>query len=74
MLSDAKVRAAKPRAKPYKLTDTNRLYLLVMPGGRKAVALELLFRGQAEEPVLGALPDGQSRGRPRQARRSLRNS
>ena len=33
MLSDAKVRAAKPRPKSYKLTDTNRLFLLVTPSG-----------------------------------------
>jgi len=35
LLSDAKVRAAKPRPKPYKLTDSNRLYLLVTPSGGK---------------------------------------
>jgi hypothetical protein len=29
MLSDAKARAAKPRPKPYKLTDSNQLFLLV---------------------------------------------
>jgi len=31
VLNDAKIRAAKPMAKPYKLTDSNRMYLLVMP-------------------------------------------
>ena len=35
LLTDAKVRAAKPRAKPYKITDANRLYLLVTPSGGK---------------------------------------
>ena len=35
MLSDAKIRAAKPQDKPYKLTDSHRLYLLVNPGGSK---------------------------------------
>lgn len=35
MLNDAKVKAAKPRAKPYKLTDSDQLYLLVsVAGGR----------------------------------------
>ena len=33
MLNDAKIRAAKPRDKAYKLTDS--LYLLVKPGGSK---------------------------------------
>ncbi len=32
---DAKIRSAKPRAKPYKLTGGYRLYLLVKPGGSK---------------------------------------
>jgi integrase len=35
MLNDAKIRAAKPRDKAYKLTDSHRLYLLVMPTGSK---------------------------------------
>ncbi|WP_256837490.1 integrase arm-type DNA-binding domain-containing protein [Sphingopyxis sp. KK2] len=35
MLNDAKIRAAKARAKPYKLTDSHRLYLLVTPTGSK---------------------------------------
>jgi len=35
MLTDAKVRAAKPRPKSYKLTDANRLILLVSPSGNK---------------------------------------
>lgn len=35
MLNDAKIRAAKPRSKPYKLTDSHRLYVLVKPGGSK---------------------------------------
>ena len=35
MLNDVKIRAAKPREKPYKLTDSYRLYVLVNPGGSK---------------------------------------
>lgn len=35
MLTDLKVRNAKPQAKPYKLFDANRLFLLVAPGGGK---------------------------------------
>ena len=36
MLNDSKIRAAKPQDKPYKLTDSHRLYLLVKPGGSKS--------------------------------------
>jgi len=35
MLNDAKIRAAKPREKAYKLTDSHRLYLLVKPAIRR---------------------------------------
>ena len=40
MLTDAKVRAAKPRSKTYKLSDTNRLFLMVTPSGGK---LEIVY-------------------------------
>ncbi len=33
VLSDAKVRALKPKEKPYKQTDFDGLFLLVNPGG-----------------------------------------
>lgn len=36
MLTDTKVRTAKPRPKSYKLADSNRLFLLVAPGGGKS--------------------------------------
>jgi hypothetical protein len=35
MLTDAKVRNAKPRPKTYKLADTNRLCLMATPSGGK---------------------------------------
>jgi hypothetical protein len=35
------INAARPKAKPYKLTDEKGLYLLVMPTGRASVADEL---------------------------------
>lgn len=35
MLTDAKVRTAKPRPKAYKLADANRLFLMVTPSGGK---------------------------------------
>lgn len=37
MLSDAKARAAKPRHKPYKLTDSNQLFRNLCAGGCTAL-------------------------------------
>ncbi|MGC4250788.1 MAG: Arm DNA-binding domain-containing protein [Sphingobium sp.] len=34
-LTDTAVRNAKPKSKPYKITDGQGLYLLVNPGGSK---------------------------------------
>lgn len=34
-LSDAKIRSIKPSDKPFKLTDSQGLYLLVNPGGSR---------------------------------------
>jgi len=45
MLTDAKVRTAKPRPKPYKLFDTNRLFLFVAPGGGKLWRWNYTFDG-----------------------------
>ncbi|HEX5961451.1 MAG TPA: Arm DNA-binding domain-containing protein, partial [Rhodanobacteraceae bacterium] len=36
MLTDTKLRALKPRAKPYRLADTNGLCVEVRPTGVKA--------------------------------------
>jgi len=38
-LSDIKTKNAKPGKKPYKLTDTGGLYLLVKNHGREILAL-----------------------------------
>ena len=35
MLTDARVRSAKPRQKAYKIADANRLFLMVTPSGGK---------------------------------------
>jgi hypothetical protein len=36
LLSDAKIRTAKPDAKPYKLSDGGGLFLLIQPSGHFA--------------------------------------
>ncbi|MBB4632856.1 tyrosine-type recombinase/integrase [Sphingosinicella soli] len=56
MLSDAKLRAAKPRANAYKLTDSNRLYLLVTPSGGKLWRWSYQFGGKQKTMAFGAYP------------------
>jgi len=56
MLTDAKVRNAKPQPKPYKLFDTNRLFLLVAPGGGKLWRWNYTFDGKHKAMVFGSWP------------------
>lgn len=56
MLTDARIRAAKPRPKPYKLTDANRLYLLVTPSGGKLWRWSYNFDGKQKGMAFGAWP------------------
>lgn len=57
MLTDAKVRSAKPRPKPYKLADANRLFLLVAPGGGKLWRWNYTYDGKNKTMALGAYPN-----------------
>lgn len=61
MLTDTKVRTAKSRAKPYKLADANRLFLLVASGGGKLWRWNYNFDGKWE-----------TRGRLQKARLQIR--
>lgn len=56
LLNDAKIRAAKPRPKPYKLTDSNRLYLLVSPSGAKLWRWNYTYDGKQKSMAFGAYP------------------
>jgi len=56
MLNDAKVRAAKPREKAYKLTDSHRLYLLVKPGGSKLWKWSYAYAGKQKTMHFGIYP------------------
>jgi hypothetical protein len=56
MLSDAKVRAAKPRPKSYKLSDANRLYLLVTPSGGRLWRYGYYYDGKQKTLAFGAYP------------------
>lgn len=56
MLTDIKIKAAKPRLKSYKLTDANRLYLLVTPTGGKLWRWSYSFDGKQKGMAFGAWP------------------
>lgn len=56
MLTDAKVRNAKPKANPYKLTDGNRLYLLVTPAGGKLWRWGYEYDGKQKGMAFGRYP------------------
>lgn len=54
MLTDAKVRAAKPRPNSYKLTDAHRLFLLVAPSGGKLWRWNYNYDGKNKTMAFGA--------------------
>lgn len=57
MLTEAKVRAAKPRAKQYKMHDARALALLVTPTGSRLWRFNYRFGGKQQSLALGAYPD-----------------
>lgn len=56
MLSDATIRAAKPRPKAYKLTDNNLLFLYVSPTGGKLWRWSYRFDGKQKVMSFGPWP------------------
>lgn len=56
-LSDTACRNAKPKEKPYKLTDEKALYLEVMPTGSKYWRMKYRFEGKEKRLALGVYPD-----------------
>jgi len=56
MLSETKVKAAKPRPKPYKLSDGGSLFLLVTPSGGKLWRWNYLYDGKQKSMAFGAWP------------------
>jgi integrase len=73
-LSDAKVRNAKPRTKPYKLTDGEGLFLVIMPTGSKYWRLRYFLAGKEKVLALGVYPEitlADARDRRAQARKVL---
>jgi integrase len=73
-LTDAKVRNAKPKNKPYKLADGEGLFLVIKPSGSKYWRLRYFIAGKEKLLALGVYPDislGDARDRRAQARKLL---
>ena len=56
-LTDNKVKSAKPKAKPYKLTDGAGLYLLVKPNGSTYWQYRFRIHGKQGTYQIGTYPD-----------------
>jgi integrase len=56
-LTEIAIRNAKPREKPYKLTDADGLYLLINPNGSRLWRLKYRFDGREKVSALGAYPE-----------------
>lgn len=73
-LSDATVRNSRPKPKPYKISDGEGLFLLVMPSGSKYWRLRYFFGGKEKLLALGVYPEitlADARERRAQARKAL---
>lgn len=55
-LTDVKVRSAKTEDKPYKLTDSDGMHLLVHPNGSKYWRLRYRYLGKENTLALGVYP------------------
>lgn len=56
MLTVVEVRNAKPKERPYKISDGKSLYLFVMPNGRKVWRYRYRFSGAESTITLGEYP------------------
>lgn len=55
-LTSAKIRTLKPSDKPFKVSDSHGLYLLVKPGGSRHWYLKYRINGKESRIALGAYP------------------
>ncbi|PKB88678.1 hypothetical protein A8A01_18310 [Ewingella americana] len=56
-LNDTKIRSLKPSAKPFKISDSQGLYLLVNPSGSRLCYLKYRINRKESRLGLGAYPD-----------------
>ena len=68
MLTDTKCRTAKPKDKPYKLTDEKGLYLEVKPNGGKAWRYRFELGGKESVFAIGDYVSAPSAETPEEAR------
>lgn len=76
MLTDVQARKAKPKDKPYKLSDSGGLYLYVAPTGLRSWRMKFRFQGKEKLLTFGPYPDvsiSEARERRDEARRQIRN-
>jgi len=57
MLTEVKIKSAKPKEKPYKLFDEKGLYLIVTPIGSKYWRFDYRFNGKRKTISLGTYPE-----------------
>src|ERR1700683_71841 len=57
MITEARIRAAKPREKPYKLFDERGLYMLINRDGSRWWRFKYRFEGREKLLSLGVYPD-----------------
>lgn len=57
MLTDKEIQNAKPKEKPYRLTDSGGLYLEVTPAGSKLWRWKFRFDGKEKRLAIGAYPE-----------------
>lgn len=75
MLTDAAVKKAASREKPYKMADSGGLYLYVTPSGGKLWRMKFEFGGKEKLLTFGPYPDvklSEARDKRDEARRSIR--
>jgi len=56
-LTDTTIKNAKPKDKPFKLTDEKGLFLLINPNGSKYFRLKYRYDGKEKVLALGVYPD-----------------
>ncbi len=77
MLTNAAVKAARPRAAAYKLSDERGLHLFVAPNGRKTFRWRFRWEGREQLLTIGAWPEvalDAARARAQLAREQLERS
>jgi integrase len=75
-LTDIKVRAAKPKDKSYKLSDSGGLFLLISPVGSKYWRLKYRFQGKEKLLAIGVYPEislAEAREKRDQAKKQIAN-